>query len=106
VIPDEAVEAAARAMAPAVWGPQVWTFVAHGETPTSARERAQRQALEDARKALEAAAPHLAQVTAWLINEHRVSWDEQGDGSCRKCGPLSGALESWEHQARILIGAT
>lgn len=45
------------------------------------------------------------QATAWLLNEHRVSWDAEGVGSCRNCGLLAGALESWEHQARILAGA-
>lgn len=59
-IPDAAVEAAARAMAPAVWGPRVWTFVAHGETPAAARNRVQRQSLDDARAALKAAVPHLS----------------------------------------------
>jgi len=61
VIPDAAVEAAARAMAPAVWGPSVWQFAAHGETATDARDRVQQQALKDARAALEAAAPHMAE---------------------------------------------
>jgi len=59
VIPDAAVEAAARSMAPAVWGPSVWQFAAHGEAPADARDRVQQQALKDARKALEAAAPHM-----------------------------------------------
>lgn len=45
------------------------------------------------------------QHMAWLINEHRVSWNDAGAGSCRKCGTLSGALESWEHQARVLASA-
>lgn len=63
-IPAEAVEAAARAMNPAVWGPQVWTFQAHGETPTEARNRVQREALQQARAALEAAAPHMM-AAAW-----------------------------------------
>lgn len=49
------VEAAARAMAPEVWGPRVWTFAAHGESPTEARDRVQRQALEDAERTLVAA---------------------------------------------------
>jgi len=59
VIPEAAVEAAARAMAPAVWGPSVWQFAAHGEAPADARDRVQQQALKDARAALEAAAPHM-----------------------------------------------
>jgi len=59
-ITDEAVEAAARSMAPAVWGPSVWTFVAHGEKPADARARVQQQALRDARAALEAAAPYMS----------------------------------------------
>lgn len=59
MISDAAVEAAARAMAPAVWGPSVWQFRAHGETATDARNRVQQQALQDARAALEAAAPHI-----------------------------------------------
>lgn len=58
-IPALAVEAAARAMSPAVWGPQVWRFAADGETPTAARDRVQKEALEAARKALEVAAPYI-----------------------------------------------
>jgi len=58
-IPDAAVEAAARAMAPAAWGPSVWQFRAHGETSHEARDRVQQESLRDARAALEAAAPHM-----------------------------------------------
>ena len=58
-IPDEAVEAAARAMSPAVWGPQVWQFTMSGETPTAARTRVQKESLENARRALEVAAPYI-----------------------------------------------
>jgi hypothetical protein len=58
-ITEEAVEAAARVMAPSAWGPSVWQFAAHGEAPTDARDRVQRQALQDARRALEAAAPYM-----------------------------------------------
>ena len=68
MIPDAAVEAAARAMSPRVWGPQVWTFVAHGESPAAARERVQQESLADARRALEAAAPHM-QSAAWEDRE-------------------------------------
>jgi hypothetical protein len=46
-------------MAPSAWGPSVWQFAAHGEAPTDARDRVQRQALQDARRALEAAAPYM-----------------------------------------------
>jgi hypothetical protein len=63
-VSDAAVEAAARAMAPAVWGPSVWQFAAHGEAPADARDRVQQQALKDARAALEAAAPHML-AGAW-----------------------------------------
>ena len=58
-IPDAAIEAAARAMTPAVWGPSVWQFAAHGETPTAARDRVQQESLQAARRALEAAAPFI-----------------------------------------------
>lgn len=51
-------------MTPAVWGPSVWQFAAHGEKPADARDRVQRQALQDARRALEAAAPHML-AGAW-----------------------------------------
>jgi len=51
-------------MAPAVWGPSVWQFAAHGEAPADARDRVQRQSLEDAQRALEAAAPHML-AEAW-----------------------------------------
>ena len=51
-------------MAPAVWGPSVWQFAAHGESPTDARNRVQKQALQDARAVLAAAAPHLM-AQAW-----------------------------------------
>lgn len=37
----------------------MWTFVAHGESPVAARERVQQESLADARRALEAALPHL-----------------------------------------------
>jgi hypothetical protein len=33
----------------------VWTFAAHGESPTAARDRVQRESLADARRALAAA---------------------------------------------------
>jgi hypothetical protein len=78
VIPDKAVEAAARAMAPAVWGPSVWQFVAHGETSTDARDRVQRQALEDARRVLEAAAPHLM---AKALDEGEVAGQDNADSN-------------------------
>lgn len=52
---QERIEAAARAMSPRVWGPQVWTFVAHGESPTTARERVQRESLKQAQAGLAAA---------------------------------------------------
>lgn len=67
-ISDEAVEAAARAMSPAAWGPQVWQFAAHGETPTAARNRVQKESLEAARNAIEAAAPYLARAAGnWCV---------------------------------------
>jgi hypothetical protein len=91
VIPDEAVEAAARAMAPAVWGPSVWQFAAHGETPTAARDRVQKQALQDARRALEAAAPHLMAEATSLIRDltdpEECSFDHHG--GCQAHGFLS-----------------
>ena len=59
MIPDEAVEAAARAMTPKAWGPQVWQLAAHGESPSAARNRVQKEALEAARNALEVAAPYI-----------------------------------------------
>lgn len=46
-------------MAPTAWGPSVWHFVAHGENVEMARDRVQQQALQDARRALEAAAPYM-----------------------------------------------
>ena len=52
---QERIEAAARAMSPRVWGPQVWTFAAHGESPTAARARVQRESLEQAQTGLAAA---------------------------------------------------
>lgn len=58
-VPPVAVEAAARAMSPRAWGPQVWTFAAHGESPEDARARVQQESLEQARTALEAAAPFI-----------------------------------------------
>ena len=71
MIPAEAVEAAARAMNPRAWGPQVWTFQAHGEAPTEARNRVQQEALQQARAALEAAAPHML-AAAWEEGKNAV----------------------------------
>jgi hypothetical protein len=95
-ISDEAVEAAARAMAPAVWGPRVWKFAAHGETPTAARDRVQQQALEDARQALEAAAPYMfaqrAVASVLALHREMECRDEDGEpvgGSyCEECKDL------------------
>ena len=58
-LPAKAVEAAARQISPAAWGPQVWQLAAHGESPSAARNRVQKEALEAARTALEVAAPYI-----------------------------------------------
>jgi len=83
-VSDAAVEAAARAMAPAVWGPSVWQFAAHGEAPADARDRVQQQALQDARAALEAAAPHMlaeawdeGSVAGWVESGLPHSWNAE-----------------------------
>ena len=76
MIPAEAVEVAARAMNPAAWGPQVWTFQAHGETPTEARNRVQQEALQQARAALEAAAPHMLEDKRG-DGDYRPGWDDR-----------------------------
>ena len=87
MIPDAAVEAAARAMAPAVWGPSVWQFAAHGEAPADARDRVQQQALKDARAALEAAAPHmLAEVWDEGFEDGKRQ-DAEGDDGPRFVNP-------------------
>ena len=73
MIPTEAIEAAARAMSPAAWGPSVWQFAAHGESPADARNRVQQESLEDARRALEAAAPYMLAEAA--DDALRAAWD-------------------------------
>jgi hypothetical protein len=78
-IPAIAIEAAARAMNPAVWGPQIWTFQAHGETPTEARNRVQQEALQQARAALEAAAPYV-----WSIDAQRAIFAAAWESGCKE----------------------
>lgn len=58
-IPAEAVEAAAKAIYPRAWDESALPFVAHGESVADGRARVQRLAMESARAALEAAAPHI-----------------------------------------------
>lgn len=78
-IPAIAIEAAARAMNPNVWGPQVWTFQAHGETPTAARNRVQQESLQQARFALEAAAPYV-----WSIEARRAVLAGAWEAGCKE----------------------
>lgn len=78
-IPAIAIEAAARAINPAVWGPQVWTFQAHGETPTEARNRVQQEALQQARAVLEAAAPYV-----WSIEAQRAIFAAAWESGCKE----------------------
>ena len=68
MIPAEAVEAAARTLSPAAWGPRMWTFGAPGDRNAAARERHQQESLARARAALEAAAPYML----------AEAWDEGG----------------------------
>ena len=79
------VEAAARAMSPRVWGPQVWTFAAHGESPTAARARVQRESLEQAQIGL-------AAVDAVTFSDEAIERASEALYDLRRKDPKTGRL--------------
>lgn len=91
MIPEAAVEAAARAIAPLAWGPSVWQLAAHGETPTATRDRAQRESLEQARAALEAAASLMQAAALREAADHIEYGNPISQWLCDRADELEGA---------------